>query len=85
MTERGTRKTQVGVVVSDKMDKTATVAIESYYRHPLYKKILRKTKKLKVDDPKNELATGDVVKLAETRPVSKTKRWRIVEIVRKAK
>jgi small subunit ribosomal protein S17 len=66
------------------MDKTATVQIESYYRHPLYKKILKKTKKLKVDDPENQLGTGDVVKLAETRPVSKTKRWRIVEVVKKA-
>lgn len=85
MEERGKRKIRTGAVVSDKMDKTATVEIESYYRHPLYKKILRKTKKLKVDDPLNELVTGDVVKLSETRPVSKTKRWRIVEVVRKAK
>jgi small subunit ribosomal protein S17 len=83
--ERGKRKIRTGAVVSDKMDKTATVEIESYYRHPLYKKILRKTKKLRVDDPKNELVTGDVVRLSETRPVSKTKRWRIVEVVRKAK
>lgn len=85
MEERGKRKIRTGAVVSDKMDKTATVEIESYYRHPLYKKILRKTKKLRVDDPQNELVTGDVVKLSETRPVSKTKRWRIVEVVRKAK
>jgi 30S ribosomal protein S17 len=82
--ERGKRKIRTGTVVSDKMDKTATVQIESYYRHPLYKKILKKTKKLKVDDPENQLGTGDVVKLAETRPVSKTKRWRIVEVVKKA-
>ncbi len=85
MEERGKRKIRTGAVVSDKMDKTATVEIESYYRHPLYKKILRKTKKLKVDDPQNALVTGDVVRLSETRPVSKTKRWRIVEVVRKAK
>ena len=85
MNERNDRKVRVGKVVSDKMDKTATVEIESYYRHPLYKKILKKTKKLKVDDPQNELVTGDVVRLSETRPVSKTKRWRIVEVVRKAK
>ena len=84
MEERGKRKIRTGTVVSDKMDKTATVQIESYYRHPLYKKILKKTKKLKVDDPENQLGTGDVVKLAETRPVSKTKRWRIVEVIKKA-
>ena len=84
MEERGKRKVRTGTVVSDKMDKTATVQIESYYRHPLYKKILKKTKKLKVHDPENQLGTGDLVKLAETRPVSKTKRWRIVEVVKKA-
>jgi len=82
--ERGKRKIRTGTVVSDKMDKTSTVAIESYYRHPLYKKILKKITKLKVDDPKNELNTGDVVSISETRPLSKTKRWRLVEIVRKA-
>lgn len=82
--ERGKRKTRTGTVVSDKMEKTATVAIETYYRHPLYKKILKKIKKLKVDDPNNELRTGDIVTVAETRPMSKTKRWRLIEVVRKA-
>ena len=82
--ERGKRKIKIGTVISDKMDKTATVAIETYYRHPLYKKILKKIKKLKVDDPENILKMGDVVKVAETRPLSKTKRWRLVEIVKKA-
>jgi len=82
--ERGKRKERTGTVVSDRMEKTATVAIESYYRHPLYKKILKKIKKLKVDDPENELRIGDVVKVVETRPLSKTKRWRITEIVKKA-
>jgi len=82
--ERGKRKIRTGAVVSDKMDKTATVQIESYYRDPLYKKILKKTKKLKVDDPQNQLVAGDLVKVEETRPLSKTKRWRIVEIVKKA-
>lgn len=84
MLERGKRKERTGTVVSDRMEKTATVAIESYYRHPLYKKILKKIKKLKVDDPENELRIGDVVKVVETRPLSKTKRWRITEIVKKA-
>ena len=82
--ERGKRKVRTGTVVSDRMEKTATVAIESYYRHPLYKKILKKIKKLKVDDPKNELKIGDVVAVTETRPLSKTKRWRITEVVKKA-
>lgn len=82
--ERGKRKVRTGTVVSDKMEKSATVEIESYYRHPLYKKILKKIKKLKVDDPNNELNIGDIVMVTETRPISKTKRWRILEIVRKA-
>ena len=82
--ERGKRKVRTGTVVSDKMDKTASVAIESYYKHPLYKKILKKIKNLKVDDPENSLKTGDIVTVVETRPLSKTKRWRILEIVRKA-
>ena len=82
--ERGKRKIRTGNVVSDKMEKTATVAIESYYRHPLYKKILKKIKRLKVDDPENQLGVGDVVRVTETRPLSKTKRWRILEIVKKA-
>lgn len=82
--ERGKRKVRTGMVVSDRMEKSATVEIESYYRHPLYKKILKKIKKLKVDDPKNELNIGDVVTISETRPLSKSKRWRIIEIVKKA-
>jgi len=81
---RGKRKVRIGTVVSDKMEKTAVVAVESYYRHPLYKKILRKIKKLKVHDPDNKTKIGDVVKIAETRPLSKTKRWRLLEIIRKA-
>lgn len=82
--ERGKRKIRTGTVVSDKMDKTISVAIESYYKHPLYKKILKKIKKLKVDDPDNKCKMGDVVKITETRPLSKTKRWRLLEVVKKA-
>lgn len=82
--ERGKRKIRTGTVVSDKMDKTASVAVESYYKHPLYKKILKKIKNFKVDDPQNMLKEGDVVTVVETRPLSKTKRWRILEIVKKA-
>ena len=82
--ERGKRKIRTGTVVSDKMDRTISVAIESYYKHPLYKKILKKIKKLKVDDPGNECKIGDVVKITETRPLSKTKRWRLLEVIRKA-
>lgn len=82
--ERGKRKIRTGTVVSDKMDRTISVAIESYYKHPLYKKILKKIKKLKVDDPGSKCKIGDVVKITETRPLSKTKRWRILEVVKKA-
>jgi len=82
--ERGKRKIRTGTVVSDKMDKTISVAVESYYKHPLYKKILKKIKKLKVDDPDNKCKIGDVVKITETRPLSKTKRWRLLEVVKKA-
>lgn len=82
--ERGKRKIRTGTVVSDKMDKTASVAVESYYKHPLYKKILKKIKNFKVDDPQNMLKEGDVVTVVETRPLSKTKRWRILEVVKKA-
>ena len=82
--ERGKRKIRAGIVVSDKMDKTISVAIESYYKHPLYKKILKKIKKLKADDPGNECKVGDIVKIVETRPLSKTKRWRVLEVVKKA-
>lgn len=82
--ERGKVKVRVGTVVSDKMDKTIVVAVESHYKHPLYKKILRKIKRFKVHDPKQSSKIGDVVKISEIRPVSKTKRWRLVEIIKKA-
>ncbi|MCC8059860.1 MAG: 30S ribosomal protein S17 [Clostridiales bacterium] len=83
--ERNLRKTRVGKVVSDKMDKTIVVAIEDHVKHPLYGKIVKKTVKLKAHDEKNECGTGDTVKVMETRPLSKDKRWRLVEIIEKAK
>ncbi|MCB0261582.1 MAG: 30S ribosomal protein S17 [Calditrichaeota bacterium] len=83
--ERGIRKTRVGFVVSDKMDKTVVVAVERYVRHPLYKKFVRQTKKFKAHDDTNTCDIGDKVKIMETRPLSKTKRWRVVEIVEKVK
>ena len=79
------RKTRVGRVVSDKMDKTIVVAIEDRVAHPLYKKIVKRTYKLKAHDEKNEAGIGDRVRVMETRPLSKEKRWRLVEIVEKAK
>ena len=79
------RKTRVGKVVSDKMDKTVVVAIEDRVAHPLYKKIVGRTYKLKAHDENNSCGVGDVVKVMETRPLSKDKRWRVVEIVEKAK
>ena len=79
------RKTRVGKVVSDKMDKTVVVAIEDRVAHPLYKKIVGRTYKLKAHDEQNVCGVGDVVKVMETRPLSKDKRWRVVEIVEKAK
>ena len=82
---RGYRKTRTGVVVSDKMDKTAVVAIKTKVRHPLYGKMVNRTRKFKVHDEKNECGVGDTVKIMETRPLSKDKRWRLVEIVEKAK
>ena len=82
---RNLRKTRVGVVVSDKMDKTIVVAVRDNVRHPLYKKIVKKTYKLKAHDEKNECGIGDTVKVMETRPLSKDKRWRLVEIVEKAR
>lgn len=85
MEERNLRKTRVGVVVSDKMDKTIVVAIQDNVRHPLYKKIVKKTYKLKAHDEKNECKTGDKVRVMETRPLSKDKRWRLVEIMERAK
>ena len=85
MEERNLRKTRVGKVVSDKMDKTIVVAVEDHVRHPLYKKIVKRTYKLKAHDEKNECKIGDTVKVMETRPLSKDKRWRLVEIMEKAK
>ena len=82
--ERNLRKTRTGKVVSDKMDKTITVAIENHVKHPLYGKIVKKTYKLKAHDENNECQVGDKVKVMETRPLSKDKRWRVVEIVEKA-
>ncbi|MDO4614586.1 MAG: 30S ribosomal protein S17 [Lachnospiraceae bacterium] len=85
MEERNLRKTRVGKVVSDKMDKTIVVAIEDHVQHPLYKKIVKKTYKLKAHDENNECGIGDTVKVMETRPLSKDKRWRLVQIIEKAK
>ncbi len=85
MEERNLRKTRTGVVVSDKMDKTIVVAVRNNVRHPLYKKIVKKTYKLKAHDEKNDCKIGDTVKVMETRPLSKDKRWRLVEIVERAK
>ena len=83
--ERNLRKTRTGVVVSDKMNKTIVVAVRDNVRHPLYKKIVKKTYKLKAHDEKNECKIGDTVKVMETRPLSKDKRWGLVEIVERAK
>ena len=83
--ERNLRKERVGVVVSDKMDKTVVVAIKERINHPLYKKTVNRTKKLKAHDEKNECGIGDKVMVAETRPLSKDKHWRLVQIVEKAK
>ena len=85
MSERAYRKTRVGKVISNKMDKTIVVAIVDSVKHPLYGKIVKKTYKLKAHDEQNVCAVGDRVKVMETRPLSKDKRWRLVEIVEKAK
>ena len=85
MEERNLRKTRTGKVVSDKMDKTIVVAVEDHVKHPLYKKIVKRTYKLKAHDENNECKVGDTVKVMETRPLSKDKRWRLVEIREKAK
>ncbi|MDD3692551.1 MAG: 30S ribosomal protein S17 [Oscillospiraceae bacterium] len=85
MSDRNLRKTRVGEVVSDKMDKTVVVAIEDNVRHPLYKKIIKRTIKLKAHDENNECRIGDRVEIMETRPLSKDKRWRVTRIVVKAK
>jgi small subunit ribosomal protein S17 len=85
MSERAKRKTVVGKVVSNKMDKTISVAVERRYRHPLYGKILKRTSKFMAHDEKNECKIGDVVRIAETRPLSHLKRWRLVEVVERVK
>ena len=85
MEERNLRKTRTGKVVSDKMDKTIVVAVEDHVKHPLYKKIVKRTYKMKAHDENNECKIGDTVKVMETRPLSKDKRWRLVEIMEKAK
>ncbi len=82
---RGMRKTRIGVVVSDKMDKTIVVEIRNRVKHPLYGKIMNRTIKLKAHDEENQAGIGDTVKVMETRPLSKDKRWRLVEIIEKAK
>lgn len=84
MEERNNRKVQVGKVVSDKMDKTITVSVETYKRHSLYGKRVKYTKKFKAHDENNQAKIGDVVKIMETRPLSKDKRWRLVEVVEEA-
>ena len=85
MAERNLRKTRVGLVTSDKMDKTITVSVVEHVKHPLYGKIMKRTYKLKAHDENNECQVGDKVKVMETKPISKDKRWRLVSIVEKAK
>ena len=85
MSERNLRKTRTGKVVSDKMDKTVVVAVVDNVRHPLYKKIVKHTGKFKAHDEENACGIGDTVMIMETRPISKDKRWRVVEIIEKAK
>ena len=85
MQERGRRKVRIGIVISDKMDKSIVVKVERLVKHPLYKKYIRRTAKYVAHDETNECRVGDRVKLMETRPLSKTKRWRLVEILAKAK
>lgn len=85
MSERNLRKTSVGIVVSNKMDKTVVVAIQDNVKHPLYKKIIKRTVKFKAHDEENACNIGDRVQIMETRPLSKDKRWRVVEIIEKAK
>ena len=84
MEERNLRKTRTGKVVSDKMQKTITVAVENHVKHPLYNKIVKRTYKLKAHDENNECLVGDIVKVMETRPLSKDKRWRFVELISRA-
>ncbi|MGZ8853594.1 MAG: 30S ribosomal protein S17 [Thermoanaerobaculia bacterium] len=82
---RNARKTRVGIVVSDKMEKTVVVTIERRVQHPVYGKMVRRTKKLKAHDEQNDAKTGDTVRIMETRPLSKDKRWRVVEIIERAR
>ncbi len=84
MAERGNRKVRVGTVVSDKMDKTVVVAVEALVRHPLYGRILKRTSRLKAHNENNEARVGDKVRVMETRPLSREKRWRVVEVMEKA-
>jgi small subunit ribosomal protein S17 len=83
--ERTSRKTRIGMVVSDKMAKTVVVSIERRVQHPVYGKMVRRTKKLKAHDEQNEAKTGDTVRIMETRPLSKDKRWRVVELIERAR
>ena len=85
MVERNLRKTRIGLVTSNRMDKTITVAVERKVKHPIYGKFVKKTTRFHAHDEKNECTVGDTVKIMETRPLSKTKRWRLVEVVEKAK
>ena len=85
MSDRNLRKTRTGVVSSNKMDKTITVAVERKVKHPIYGKFVKKTTRFHAHDEKNECAVGDIVRIMETRPLSKIKRWRVMEIVEKAK
>jgi small subunit ribosomal protein S17 len=85
MTERNLRKTRIGVVISNRMEKTITVTVERKVKHPIYGKFVKKTSKFHAHDEKNECSIGDTVKIMETRPLSKTKRWRLVEVVEKVK
>ena len=84
MEKRGARKERIGLVVGDKMDKTITVAVKRLVPHPLYKKVLRRTKKYHAHDEENTCTVGDLVRIRETRPLSKTKCWRMVEVIKKA-
>ena len=85
MVDRNLRKTRIGVVTSNRMEKTVTVSVERRVKHPIYGKFVKKTTKFHAHDEKNECGIGDVVKIMESRPLSKTKRWRLIEIVEKAK
>ena len=84
MEERNKRKMTEGVVVSDKMDKTVVIQVQTLVKHPLYGKVMKRTKKYKIHDENNECRIGDIIRAMETRPLSKDKRWRLVEVIRKA-